>query len=50
MASHPYVSGAGNVTQMIGLLRKNFPAIVTSETVKRFGLASNNESYILNIL
>lgn len=50
MASHPYISGAGNITQMIGFLRKNFPATVTSETVKKLGLASNNESYVINVL
>jgi hypothetical protein len=50
MASHPYISGAGNVTQMIGFLRKNFPPTVTSETVKKLSLASNNESYVINVL
>lgn len=50
MASHPYISGAGNITQMIGYLRKNFPATVTSDTVKKFGLASKNESYVVNVL
>lgn len=50
MASHPYISGAGNVTQMIGFLRKNFPTTVTSDTVKKFGLASKNESYLINVL
>lgn len=50
LASHPYISGPGNITQMIGYLRKNFPAIVTSETVKKYGLASNNESYVINAL
>lgn len=50
MASHPYISGAGNIAQMIGYLRKNFPASVTSETVKKFNLASNNESYVINAL
>jgi hypothetical protein len=50
MASHPYISGAGNITQIVGLLRKNFPAAITSETVKKFGIASNNESYIINAL
>lgn len=48
MASHPYISGPNNITQMIGYLRKNFPAVVTSETVKKFQLASNNESYVIN--
>ncbi|ESZ64058.1 DUF5343 domain-containing protein [Mesorhizobium sp. L103C131B0] len=50
MANHPYISGAGNVTQMIGFLRKNFPATVTADTVKKLGLASNNESYVINVL
>jgi hypothetical protein len=35
---------------MIGFLRKNFPPTVTSETVKKLGLASNNESYVINVL
>ena len=50
MASHPYISGAGNISQMIGFLRKNFPPAVTSETVKKFQLAPNNESYVINAL
>lgn len=50
MASHPYISGAGNIAQMIGFLRKNFPGTVTSETVKKFSLAPNNESYVINAL
>jgi len=35
---------------MVGFLRKNFPATVTSDTVKKLGLASNNESYVINVL
>ncbi|WP_316214816.1 DUF5343 domain-containing protein [Bradyrhizobium sp. SZCCHNR2035] len=50
MASHPYISGPGNVSQMIGFLRKNFPATVTADTVRKLGLASNNESYVINVL
>lgn len=50
MASHPYISGPGNIGQMIAYLRKNFPANVTSDTVKKFGLAPQNESYIINAL
>ncbi|MBB6507036.1 hypothetical protein F4695_000355 [Rhizobium soli] len=50
MASHPYISGAGNITQMIGFLRNNFPATVSSETVKKYQVASNNESYVINAL
>jgi hypothetical protein len=50
MATHPYISGAGNITQMIGYLRKNFPVTVTADTVRKLGLASNNESYVINVL
>ena len=50
MASHPYISGAGNITQMIAFLRKNFPTTVTSDTVRKLGLASKNESYVINVL
>ena len=50
MANHPYISGAGNIAQMIGFLRKNFPGTVNSDTVKKYGLAPKNESYIINAL
>lgn len=50
MANHPYISGAGNITQMIGFLRKNFPATVNSDIVKKYGLAPKNESYVINAL
>lgn len=50
MASHPYISGAGNITQMISYLRKNFPSTVNSDTVKKYGLAPKNESYVINAL
>ena len=50
MPSHPYISGVGNITQMIRFLRKNFPATITSDTVKKLNLASNNESYVINVL
>jgi hypothetical protein len=50
MATHPYISGAGNITQMVGQLRKSFPATVSSDTVKKLGLAPNNESYVINVL
>jgi hypothetical protein len=50
LATHPYISGPGNVEQMIGFLRKNFPSTVTSDTVKKFSVAPNNESYVINAL
>lgn len=50
MATFPYISGVNNITQMLNNLKKNFPQTVSSETVKKFGLASNNESYVINVL
>lgn len=50
MATHPYISGAGNVAQMVTQLRKSFPGAISSETVKKLGLAPNNESYVINVL
>lgn len=50
MASHPYISGPNNIAAAIALLRKNFPSTVTSDTIKKYGLASNNESYVINVL
>lgn len=48
--THPYISGAGNVAQMVARLRKAFPAAISAETVKKLGLAPNNESYVINVL
>ena len=50
MATHPYISGTGSLTQMIQHLKKSFPPTVNSETVKKLGLASNNESYLINAI
>src|SRR3989344_517174 len=50
MATHPYISGAGNIAQMGTQLRKSFPGTISSETVKKLGIAPNNESYVINAL
>ena len=50
MATFPYISGAGNIAQMIAQLRKSFPNAVSADTVKKLGIASNNESYVINVL
>lgn len=48
---HPYVSGSGPLFQIVGQLRRSFPAGgVTADTLKKLGLAPNNESYVINIL
>lgn len=46
---HPYMSGSGGIVQLVAQLRKSFPATVSAETLKKLGIASNNETYVLNI-
>lgn len=48
--SHPYISGTGNIAKMVSILRNSFPATVTSDTVKKYDIAPNNESYVINAL
>ena len=48
--THPYISGAGNIAQMVAQLRRSFPSTINSETVKKLGIAPNNESYVINVL
>lgn len=48
--THPYISGAGNIVQVIKHLRSSFPAKVSAETIKKLGIAPKNESYVINVL
>lgn len=48
--AHPYISGSGGITAAINQFRKSFPVKVNAETLKKLGIASNNESYLINIL
>jgi hypothetical protein len=47
---HPYMSGSAGLVQTTNHLRKSFPAQVAAETLKKLGIASNNETYVINIL
>jgi hypothetical protein len=47
---HPYMSGGGAVLQIVEHLRRTFPAALTADTLKKLGVAPNNESYLINIL
>ncbi len=47
---HPYVNSPGNLEKTIKHLRKSFPTQFTANTLKKLGIARNNESYILNVL
>lgn len=48
--AHPYISSSGPIIKAIQQLRKSFPNIVDAKTLKKLGLAPNNESYAINIL
>jgi hypothetical protein len=47
---HPYMSGSAGLVQAVNHLRKSFPKQVTADTLKKLGIAPNNETYVLNIL
>lgn len=48
---HPYSpAGSGALVQTITQLRKSLPAQISADTLKKLGIAPNNESYIINIL
>lgn len=49
-SSFPYISSGGPLVQAITQFRKSFPALVDASTLKKLGLASANESYLINIL
>lgn len=51
MASkHPYIAATGAIGQALVQLRKNFPPAVDAGTLKKYSLAPNNESYLINTL
>jgi Family of unknown function (DUF5343) len=47
---HPYMSGTAGLVQAVAQLRRAFPAQVGADTLKKLGIAPNNETYVLNIL
>lgn len=49
-AKHPYISSAGPLVQAVTQFRKSFPGTVDASTLKKLGIAPNNESYLINIL
>ncbi len=46
----PYTATSSGLVSTIRQLRSAFPAQVTAETLRRWSIAPNNESYIINIL
>ena len=47
---HPYMSGSAGLVQAVAHLRKSFPLQVAADTLKKLGIAPNNETYVLNTL
>ena len=41
---------AGNLVQAVTHFRKSFPSTITADTLKKLGIAPNNESYVINTL
>lgn len=48
--TYPYISSAGPVVKTVERFRKQFPAEVTAETLRKLGIAPKNESYVINII
>jgi Family of unknown function (DUF5343) len=46
---HPYAS-PGAITGAVNQFRKTFPATVTAATLRKLGIAPQNESYVINTL
>lgn len=47
--AYPYISSGGLVQQAFQQFRKSFPAKVEADTLKKLGIASSNESYVIAI-
>lgn len=47
---YPYISAGGSIVQAVTQFRKTFPSTVDGPTLKKLGIAPNNESYLINIL
>lgn len=48
--SHAYSPTPGGLSQTITQLRSAFPSEVSSDTLKKWSIAPNNETYIINVL
>lgn len=48
--THPYVASAGPLLKAVEQFRKSLPSTLNAATLKKLGLAPNNESYLINTL
>jgi hypothetical protein len=49
-ATYPYVTSSGPLSKAVEQLRRSFPPVVNATTLKKLGIAPNNESYVINTL
>lgn len=47
---YPYAIGNAGLIKIVQQLRKSFPPVVSAETIKKLGIAPNNETYLINTL
>jgi hypothetical protein len=47
---HPYTPTLSYLVQTINHFRNSFPVVTTADTLKKLGIAPNNESKVINIL
>ncbi|MCL4258893.1 MAG: DUF5343 domain-containing protein [Anaerolineales bacterium] len=47
---HPYVQSGAHLVQTFGQFRKKFPTPVNADTLKKLGIAPNNETYVINVM
>ncbi len=47
---YPYVPSSGPITTTINKFRSKLPSVVTAETLKKLGLAPNNEATVIYLL
>ncbi|MEI4484060.1 MULTISPECIES: DUF5343 domain-containing protein [unclassified Phyllobacterium] len=50
MPTYPYVASPGPMAKTVEHLRNRFPKELTSDTLKKLGVAPKNESYVINII
>lgn len=48
--AYPYITSGGLIQQTFQQFRKSFPGKVEAETLKKLGIASSNESFVIAIL
>jgi len=47
---HPYASTIPGLLSLLEQLRTSFPASITADTLKKWGIASNNEGPIISVI